>query len=88
MLYLLEAKLPVEKSITSASTHVTGIGKNTAFLICKKLGFSLNFKVGDLSQDQVISLLKLTDSLNLILNNGPKKLKALAIKNLVSMRSL
>jgi small subunit ribosomal protein S13 len=87
MLYLLETKLPENKSIIYALTYITGIGKNTAFLICKKLGFSLNFKIKDLSQDQVISLLKLTDSLHLVLNNELKKLKSLTIKNLVSMKS-
>jgi small subunit ribosomal protein S13 len=59
MLYLLETKLPENKSVFFALTNVYGIGKNTAFLICKKLGFSMNLKTKDLTQEQVVEILQL-----------------------------
>ena len=87
MLYILETKLPENKSIFFALTKVYGIGKTTSFLICKKLGFSINFKVKDLTKDQIFEILKITNSLNLILNNDLKKLKTLTIKNLINIKS-
>jgi small subunit ribosomal protein S13 len=87
MLYLLETKLPENKSVFFALTKVYGIGRNTAFLICKKLGFSLNLKIKDLTQEQSLEILKLIDSLNLIINNDLRKFKALSLKNLVSIKS-
>ena len=73
MLYLLETKLPENKSVVFALTNVYGIGENTAFLICKKLGFSTNLKTKDLTQEQIEELLQLVDSLDLTLNNELKK---------------
>jgi len=87
MLYLLETNLPENKSVFYALTKVYGIGKNTAFFICKKLGFSINLKIKDLTQEQIIEILQLVDSLNLLLNNELKKFKSLTLKNLISIKS-
>lgn len=87
MLYFLETKLPEQKSVYFALTNIYGIGKATAFVICKKLGFSINLKIKDLTQEQTIEMLQLIDSLNLNFNNELKKLKSLTLKNLVSIKS-
>ena len=87
MLYLLETNLPDQKSVFFALTRVHGIGKSTAFSICKKLGFSVNLKIKNLSQEQITELLRLIDSLNLLLNNDLKKFKSLTLKNLISIKS-
>ncbi len=83
MLYLLETNLPENKSVFFALTHVYGIGKNTAFRICKKLGFSINLKIKDLTQEQTVEIVQIIDSLDLTLNNELKKLKSLTLKNLI-----
>lgn len=87
MLYLLETKLPENKSVFFALTNVYGIGRNTASLICKKLGFSVNLKTKDLTQEQVEELLQIVDSMDLTLNNELKKLRSLTLKTLVSIKS-
>ena len=87
MLYFLETKLSEQKSVYFALTKICGIGKTTAFVICKKLGFSINLKIKDLTQEQTVEMLQLIDSLNLNLNNELKKLKSLKLKNLVSIKS-
>ena len=87
MLYFLETKLPEQKSVYFALTQIYGIGRTTAFVICKKLGFSINLKIKDLTQEQTVEMLQLIDSLNLNLNNELKKLKSLKLKNLVSIKS-
>lgn len=87
MLYFLETKLSEHKSICFALTNIYGIGKFTAFVICKKMGFSINLKVKDLTPEQVVEMLQLIDLLNLNLNNELKKLRSLTLKNLVSIKS-
>lgn len=87
MIYLLETNLPESKSILIALTKIYGIGHSTASLICKKLGFSINLKIKDLTQEQKAEILNLVDSSNLVLNNELKKFNSLILKNLISIKS-
>lgn len=87
MLYFLETKLSENKSVCFALTNIYGIGKSTALIICKKLGFSINLKIKDLTQEQIVEMIQLIDLLNLNLNNELKKLRSLTLKNLVSIKS-
>ena len=87
MIYLFESKLPETKTVYFALQYVYGIGKNRSFLICKKLGFSINFKVKNLSVGQINQILKLIESLNFALSNDLKRLNLLAKQKLVSIRS-
>lgn len=87
MLYLLETKLSENKPVFFALTNVYGIGKSTAFTICKKLGFSCNLKIKDLTQEQISEILQLVESLNITLNNELKKLRSLTLKKLISIKS-
>ena len=87
MLYLLETKLSERKSIVFALTQIYGIGKSTAFLICKKLGFSVNLKVKDLTQEQTVEILQVVELMNLTLNNELKKFKSLSLKKLIAIKS-
>ena len=87
MLYLLETNLPENKPVFSALTCVYGIGKNSASLICKKLGFSSNLKIKDLTHEQIADILKIIDSSELTLNNELRKLKSLTLKNLIQIKT-
>lgn len=87
MLYFLETQLPENKPVYFALTRVYGINKHTAFTICKKLGFSTNLKIKNLTQEQIVEMLQVIESLQLNLNNELKKLKSLTLKNLVSIKA-
>ena len=87
MIYLFESELAEDKSIFFALTQIYGIGKANSFLICKKLGFSRNLKIKNLSKEQISKLINLIDSLNLDLVSELKKLKLLAAKKLLSIKS-
>lgn len=87
MLYFLETKLLENKSVYFSLTKIYGVGNSTAFLLCKKLGFSLNLKIKNLTAEQTLDLLKLSESLKLILNNELKKMKSLLIKKLILIKS-
>ena len=87
MVYILEAKLPDSKSIYFALRNVYGIGRNKSVLICKKLGFSPNLLVKNLSTNKINQILKLVESLNFILANDLKKIKLLQKQQLISIKS-
>jgi len=87
MIYLFESELPENKSVYFALTHIYGIGKANSFLICRKLGFSANLKVKNLSKDQIIKLIKTIETLNIELASDLKKIESLITKTLVSIRS-
>lgn len=86
MIYLLEKTLPDNKSLFIGLTSIYGIGKSISKNICKKLGFTLNFKVKDLTEEQVLEILKLIERLKLITNNELKQLKLQTLKNLVEIK--
>jgi small subunit ribosomal protein S13 len=87
MVYIFESELPKNKSILFALTNIFGVGKLNSFLLCKKLGFSQNLKITDLSQKQIIKLIKNIESSNLILASDLKKERFLKLKKLLSIKS-
>ena len=87
MVYLLETKLPENKPVYFALAYIYGIGIKTSGLICKKLGFSTNLKVKDLTREQSIDLLKFFESSDLIISNDLKKFKSLSFRKLISIKA-
>lgn len=87
MIYLVESKIPDNKSVFFALKYIYGIGNLNAILICKKLGFSKNLKVKNLSKDQIAHLLNLIESLNIEVASDLKKSQLLNRKKLINIKS-
>jgi small subunit ribosomal protein S13 len=87
MPYIFEVKLSEKKPILYALTEIYGLSCSRSSLICKKLGFSKNFKTKKLSKEQINKLLRVIDSLNFKLANELKKLELLKLKKLVFIKS-
>lgn len=87
MVYLFESEISDNKSVLYALTNIYGIGKAQAFLICCKLGFSINLKVKNLTKEQITKLVKKVQMSNIILASDLKKIKALTAKRLTSTKS-
>ena len=87
MIYLFESKIPTNKSVFFALKYIFGIGSSNAFLICKKLSFSVNLKVKNLSKEQINQLLIVIESLNIEIANDLKKFKQLTKKKLINIKS-
>ena len=51
------------------------------------MGFSINLKIKNLNQEQIVEMLQLIDTLNLSLNNELKKLRSLTLKKLTNIKS-
>lgn len=87
MIYLFEAKLPETKSIFFGLKAIFGIGKNRSLLICRKLGFSPNLKIKELSDRQIYKISKLIEFLNFTISNDLKRVNLLNNQRLVNIKS-
>ena len=87
MIYILENKLNINKSIFYGLKEVYGLGKKTSFKICKILGFAQNLKIKQLSKNQVKNLLIYVNSLSIKINDDLKQLKILSMQNLVTIKT-
>nr|YP_009317766.1 ribosomal protein S13 [Navicula ramosissima]AOY40410.1 ribosomal protein S13 [Navicula ramosissima] len=87
MIYLFESKLPETKSVYFGLRSIYGIGKKRSFLICKKIGLSLNLKIKDLSSTQINQISKVIESSGYILANDLRRLVLLSKQRLISIKS-
>ena len=87
MTYILETKLQDNKYLYFALQTIYGINQTQSFLLLKKLGFSKNIKVKDLSENQIKKLLFLVEKSNLVITSELKKKKNLNLKTLISIKS-
>lgn len=87
MVYLFESNLPENKSVFFSLIHIYGLGKFNSLLICKRLGFSKNLEVINLSKEQLSKLVKTIEHLNLKLAGDLEKSKSLSTKSLISIKS-
>jgi small subunit ribosomal protein S13 len=87
MIYLFDSELSENKSVVFAMTKIVGIGKSNSEILCKKLGFSPNFKFKNMSKEQVAKLISVIESSNLILTEDLKKIKSQNFKTLFSIKS-
>ena len=86
MVYLLETKLTEKKSIYFSIQLIYGVGRKRSFLICKKLGFSNNFQVINLSQNQILKLLQLIETSGLLITSELKKFQIFSKSKIVLLR--
>jgi small subunit ribosomal protein S13 len=87
MVYIFESELLENKLIVIALTQIFGIGNSSSFLICKTLGIARNFKIKDLSKEQLNSIIKAIENLDFSLASDLKKENLLAFKKLVTIKS-
>jgi small subunit ribosomal protein S13 len=87
MVYIFESKLSENKSVYLTLIYIYGIGKSNSLLICKKLGFSKNLKIKNISKEQTNQLIKTIENLKIKIGSDLKKLKTLNTKKLISIKS-
>ena len=87
MIYIFETELIADKSIVFALQKIYGIGKAQSLKICKTLGFSNNFKIINLTNNQLKNLIKFIESSNLIITNELKKRKSFSLQELVNIKA-
>lgn len=87
MIYIFETKLLENKSLVLALNKIYGLGRSKTEKICKSLGFSSNFKVIDLKEEQTLKLIKFIESREELLASELKKHKLVNLKALADIKS-
>jgi small subunit ribosomal protein S13 len=87
MVYILETEISKKKSLIFSLKSIYGLGESTSRLLCRKLGYSENLALSDLSQDQIAKLVQLLQKSGLILTHELKKVQVLLLKHKVSIKS-
>jgi len=87
MVYILDTELIKNKSIYFALKKILGVGKKHSEVFSKKIGCSINFKIKNLSEDQIFELLKVIEKSKLIINDELKKYQLLLFKKLILIKS-
>lgn len=86
-MFIFESELSENKSIAIALLSIYGIGYRNSFLLCKKLGFSPNFKIGNLTKKQKHKLITAIETSGIIISTDLKKSRLLTNKKLVNIKS-
>nr|YP_010047262.1 ribosomal protein S13 [Eucampia zodiacus]QPJ79928.1 ribosomal protein S13 [Eucampia zodiacus] len=87
MVYIFETEISNKKTITYSLQKIFGLGNKTSHKICKKLGFSNNLKVNDLSKEQTFLLIKSIEQSSILINNDLKKKNYTLLKTLIEIKS-
>nr|QYC61881.1 ribosomal protein S13 [Stephanopyxis turris] len=87
MTYLLETELNQKKSVYFALKKVFGIGIISSTYFSKKLGFSVNLKIFELSLEQKLKLVRCIENSNVIINSELKRTLNNAKKILIEIKS-
>jgi len=87
MVYLLKTELKKDKLLLLALNNIYGVGNSMAFSLCKKLGISKNFKVHELSVEQLNELCDILKYSNQIFTSDLKKLHIVTFKKLISIKA-
>ena len=66
MIYLFESELSETKPICYSLAYIFGIGKKQSYLICKKLGFSKNLTIKNLSKESQSTKIEITSFNDLV----------------------
>jgi len=86
MIYIFETEISNVKTIQFSLKKIYGLGNYQINIICKKLGFANNLKTYNLTNDQVIKLIKTIENTNLKVTGELKKLQIFTLKNLIDIK--
>lgn len=87
-MYLFESELEENKRINIALTLIYGLNSSNSKKIIKQIGFSNNFKLKLITNEQITNLVKIINSLNIKISNDLKKHNFSIFKKLIDIKSI
>lgn len=87
MIHIFDTDLPENKNLFIALRGVYGIGKYQANKVCKKLGFSNNMRVRDLTDLQISEIIELLKSKHFIIEGDLKRKQSKNHAKLINIKS-
>lgn len=87
MVYIFETEILNSKPVKFSLQNIYGLGKYQTNFICKKLGFTKNCKILDLSNEQITKMIKLIENTDLKITSELKKFQIFNLKKLIEIKS-
>ncbi len=88
-MFLFNTELSInDKNLNYSLIIIYGLGLKHINIILKKVGFSINLKLKHLTKKQILKLIKVVNSLNLLLSYSLKKYKTLILKKFSAIKCL
>lgn len=87
MVYILEAKLFENKKLHIALEGIYGIGSYHSNNICKNLGFSKNLKLNEISESQLLKIVRFVEKKNILTGTDLKQNISTDHKKLENIKS-
>lgn len=86
MVYILETEILDSKPLIFSLGAIYGLGRSQSIRLCRKLGFSQNLTISDLSRGQLLSLIQSIERSELSLANNLRKIRSLLLQQKVSIK--
>ena len=86
-MFIFESELPKDKSVSISLSSIYGIGSLNSFSLCKRLGFSPNLRVKNLTKKQIYKLIIAIELSNIVISTDLRKSRLLINKKLVYIKS-
>ena len=86
MARIAAVNVPDKKRVPIALTYIHGIGRTTAFKICKKLGIDLSLRMGDASEDILNAIRAEVDKAEYVIEGDLRRQTSMNIKRLMDMK--
>ena len=86
-MFIFQSNLFENKYVFIELSSIYGINLQNSLYFCKKLGFSLNLKVKNLTKKQIFNLTSTVELSSIIVSVNLKKYKLLLNKNLIDTKS-
>lgn len=86
MTFLINTEISNNKIVYFALQKIFGLGKYRVQLICKKAGLAYNCKISNLTNEQIIQLVKTIEITKFVISNELKKNQALLLNNFIDIK--
>jgi len=86
-MFIFESEVPENKSILIALSYIYGLGFKNSVYICKKLGFSTNLRVKNLTKKQIYKIITAIELSDIVISIDLRKSRSLINKKLLDIKS-
>jgi len=86
-MFIFESEIPENKSIAIALSYIYGLGLQNSVFICKKLGFSPNLRVKNLTKKQIYKIITAIELSDIVISIDLRKSRSLINKKLLDIKS-
>ena len=86
MVYIIETEIFNKKPLIFSLSSIYGMGQAQSIELCRKLGYSENLTISDLTKDQVLDLVCKIEKSDFVLTKDLKRNQALLLQRKINIK--